>query len=115
GDYAGAKTQLEAAILENPTFDVGYDLALTYLRLKDLNHVRLLFDEMIVGLGDSAQMHLRFGHAYWSTGYPDKAIEEFKRALAKNPKIAQAHYFMGLAYLNRDEDKGWDEAAQEQR
>jgi tetratricopeptide (TPR) repeat protein len=115
GDYAGAKTQLEAAVAATPTFEVGYNLALTYLNLKDLNRVRLLFDEMIVGLGDSAQIHVQFGHAYWSTGYPDKAIDEFKKALAKNPKIAQAHYFMGLAYLDRDEDKGWDEAAQEQR
>ena len=114
-EYAGAKAQLEVAVVADPTFEVGYNLGLTYLQLKDLNHVRLLFDEMIVGLGDSAQIHLRFGHAYWSTGYPDQAIEEFKRALAKNPKIAQAHYFMGLAYLNRDEDKGWEEAAQEQR
>ena len=115
GDYAGAKAQLEPVVVDNPTFEVGSNLALTYLRLKDLNHVRLLFDEMIAGLGDSAQIHVHFGHAYWSTGYPDKAIEEFKKALAKNPKIAQAHYFMGLAYLDRDEDKGWDEAAQELR
>jgi tetratricopeptide (TPR) repeat protein len=115
GDFAGAKAQLEIAVVANSTFDVGYNLALTYLHLKDLNRVRLLFDEMIAGLGDTAQLHLRFGYAYWSTEYADKAIEEFKRALAKNPKIAQAHYFMGLAYLHRDEDKGWDEDAQEQR
>jgi|ERR1039458_7149164 tetratricopeptide (TPR) repeat protein len=115
GDYTGAKEQLEAAVVANPTFEVGYNLALTYLHLKDLNHVRLLFDEMIVGLGDSAQIHVHFGHAYWRTGYPDKAIEEFKLALAKNPKIPQAHYFLGLAYLDRDEDKGWDEDAQQQR
>jgi tetratricopeptide (TPR) repeat protein len=114
-DYAGAKAQLETAVVANPTFEVGYNLALTYLNLKDLNHVRLLFDEMITGLGDSAQLHLQFGHAYWNAHYPDKAIDEFKKALARNPKIAQAHYFMGLAYLDRDEDKGWDEAAQEQR
>src|SRR5579863_1633539 len=114
-DFAGAKAQLEIAVVANSTFDVGYNLALTYLHLKDLNRVRLLFDEMIAGLGDTAQLHLRFGYAYWSTEYADKAIEEFKRALAKNPKIAQAHYFMGLAYLHRDEDKGWDEDAQEQR
>jgi tetratricopeptide (TPR) repeat protein len=115
GDYAGAKAQLETAIVAKPTFEVGYNLALTYLNLKDLNHVRLLFDEMIAGLGDSAQIHVQFGHAYWITGYPDKAIDEFKKALARNPKIPQAHYFMGRAYLDRDEDKGWDEAAQEQR
>ena len=66
GDYAGAKAQLETAIAATPTFEVGYNLALTYLNLKDMNHVRLLFDEMIAGLGDSAQIHVQFGHAYWS-------------------------------------------------
>ncbi len=115
GDFAGAKTHLEAAIVAKPTFEVGYNLALTYLNLDDLNHARLLFDEMLIGIGDSASIHIYFGHAYAQTNHPDKAIEEYKRALVKDPKIAQAHYFLGLAYLQRDEDKGWEEDAQEQR
>jgi tetratricopeptide (TPR) repeat protein len=114
-DYAGAKTHLEKAVAAKPTFDMGYALGLAYLQLKDLNRARLLFDEMISGLGDSAQLHVYFGHAYWLTSNFDKAITEYKLALAKNPKVAQAHYFLGIAYLSRDEDKGWDEAAQEQR
>jgi tetratricopeptide (TPR) repeat protein len=115
GEYAAAKPHLEAAVVATPTFEVGYNLALTYLKLDDLTHARLLFDEMLVGLGDSASIHIYFGHAYGQTGHTDKAIEEYKRALAKDPKIAQAHYFLGLAYLDRDEDKGWEEDAQEQR
>ena len=115
GDFANAKTQLEASVVAKPTFEVGYNLALAYLKLDDLNRARLLFDEMLVGLGDSAALHIYFGHAYGETGHPEKAIEEYKLALAKDPKVAQAHYFLGLSYLVRDEDKGWDEDAQEQR
>lgn len=115
GDYAGAKTHLETAVAAKPNFEMGYSLALTYLKLEDMNRARLLFDEMISGLGDSAPLHIYFGHAYWETGKAEKAIEEYKRALAKDPKVAQAHYFMALAYITRDEDKGWDEAAQEDR
>lgn len=114
-DYAGAKTHLEAAVAAKPNFEMGYLLGLTYLKLEDLNRARLLFDEMISGLGNVAPLHIYFGHAYWRTGHFDKAIDEYKIALAKDPKVAQAHYFMGLALLDRDEDKGWDEAAQEDR
>ena len=114
-DFAGAKAHLEAAVAAKPDFEMGYALALDYLQLKDLNRTRLLFDEMIAGLGDSAPLHVYFGHAYWLTSNFDKAIAEYKLALAKNPKVPQAHFFLGIAYLSRDEDKGWDEAAQEQR
>lgn len=115
GDFAGAKTHLEAAVVAKPTFEVGYNLAMTYLKLDDLNHARLLFDEMLVGMGDSASIHIYFGHAYGETNHFDKAIDEYQKALAKDPKIPQAHYFLGLEYLARDEDKGWEEDAQEQR
>lgn len=115
GDFAGAKTHLETAVAAQPNFEMGYSLAVTYLKLNDMNRVRLLFDEMISGLGDSAPLHIYFGHAYWETEHPDKAIEEYKKALAKDPKVAQAHYFTALAYISRDEDKGWDEAATEDR
>jgi tetratricopeptide (TPR) repeat protein len=114
-DFAGAKPHLEAAVAAKPNFEMGYALALDYLELKDLNRARLLFDEMITGLGDSAPLHIYFGHAYWLTSNFEKAIAEYKLALAKNPKVPQAHFFLGIAYLSRDEDKGWDEAAQEQR
>lgn len=118
GDYKGAKQHLESAAAEmhgDLTFPVGYWLALTYLKLNDVNRASLLFDEMQIGLGDSAQLHLYFGHAYVVTGKYDRAITEFKRALEKDPKIKEAHYLLGLAYLSRDEDKGWDENAAEDR
>jgi tetratricopeptide (TPR) repeat protein len=114
-DYAGAKTHLELAVAAKPNFEMGYSLGLTYLKLDDQNRARLLFDEMISGLGDLAALHVYFGHAYWETDHVDKAIVEYKLALAKDPKVPQAHYFLGLAYLSRDEDKGWDEEAQEDR
>jgi len=115
GDYAAAKPHLEAAVAAKPNFDMGYLLGMTYLKLDDLNHARLLFDEMIAGLGNLAPLRVYFGHAYWETSHFDKAIAEYKLALSIDPKVKQAHYFLGMAYLSRDEDKGWDEAAQEDR
>lgn len=117
-DYKGAKEHLEAAAGQmqgNLTFPVGYWLALTYLKLADVNRASLLFDEMQIGFGDSPALHVYFGHAYLITGNFDRAITELKRALAKDARVKNAHYLLGVAYLSRDEDKGWDENASEDR
>src|SRR6266702_3279222 len=117
-DYDGAKQHLEAAATAmkgDLTFRVGYSLALTYLKLNDVNRAALLFDEMQIGLGNTAPLHVYFGHAYLMTQNFDRAITEFKRALEKDPKVKEAHYWLGLAYLSRDEDKGWDENSAEDR
>lgn len=117
-DYKAASHHLENAIKANGgdvSFELGYDLATTYLKLNDVNRASLIFDEMMIGLGNTAHIHVYFGHAYLMTGVYDRAISEFKEALQKDPKIKEAHYFLGLAYLSRDEDNGWDENAAEDR
>jgi tetratricopeptide (TPR) repeat protein len=117
-DYAHAKEHLEAAAKATQgdvSFELGYDLARTYLKLEDVNRASLLFDEMLTGLGNTPKLHLYFGHAYLMAGQYDRAITQFKDALQKDPKIKDGHYFLGLAYLSRDEDKGWDENAAEDR
>lgn len=113
GDYKQAREALEPAIVAKPSFDLGYLLGSTYIALRDFKRVRLLFDDMITGLGDSAQLHIYFGRAYadGETEGLDQAIEEFKKAIAKDPKVPQAHYFLALAYLNRDGESGFVEAA----
>ena len=114
GNYEGAKAHLEAAVKAGEGqagFAVGYDLARTYLKLKDINRASVVFDEMTLGYGDTAKLHIYFGYAYLMSGVYDRAIPEFKRALEKDPKIKGAHYLLGLSYLSKDEDKGWDENA----
>jgi tetratricopeptide (TPR) repeat protein len=118
GDYKPAKEHLEAAAKASGgsiTFAVGYDLALTYLKLEDVNRASVVFDEMMIGLGNSARLHVYFGHAYLITGHYDRGISEFKEALRKDPKIKEAHYLLGLSYLSRDEGNGWEENAAEDR
>lgn len=118
GDYKGAKEHLEAAAAQaggDIGAELGYDLAITYLKLGDVKRASLLFDEMMLALGDSARIHVYFGHAYLMGDQYDRAIAEFKQALKKDPKVKEAHYFLGLAYLSRDEDNGFDESAAEDR
>jgi tetratricopeptide (TPR) repeat protein len=118
GDYKGAKEYLESAAAKaggDIGVELGYDLAITYLKLGDVKRASLLFDEMMHALGDSARIHVYFGHAYLMGDQYDRAISEFKQALQKDPGIKDAHYFLGLAYLSRDEDNGFDENAAEDR
>jgi tetratricopeptide (TPR) repeat protein len=112
-DYKSAKEHLEAAVLAAPNFAVGYLLGATYLKLNDLTRANLLFDEMTAGLGDTAEIHIVFGRAYRDASYLEQAVQELKKAVAKGPKMPQAHYFLGMAYLERDGESGFSEAVPE--
>ena len=115
GDYRAAKEPLEAAVVGAPNFETGYLLGLTYLKLNDLPHAELLFKEMITGLGDTARIHIYLGRAYRNGGFVDRAVEELKQAVALDTNEPYVHYFLGLAYLGRDGDSGFAEAAPEFR
>jgi len=114
-EYDAARKELEVAVVTAPSFDVGYLLGLTYIKLNDLPHARMLFEEMVSGLGDSAEIHMRFGRAYGNGEWEalNYSIDEFKKAIAKNDKLPQAHYFLALAYLGRDGESGFKTAVPE--
>ena len=80
-DYAGARRELERAGLLEPDLDAGYTLGMTYLRLKQIERAKLLFEEMQTALENSAQAHLLFGRAYEETGFSAEAEREFTAAL----------------------------------
>jgi tetratricopeptide (TPR) repeat protein len=112
-DYAGARDQLEVAVAANSDFKTGYLLGRTYLVLHDEKRARILFDEMIAGLGDSALIHIYFGRAYSLMDYPDQADAEFQKAIAKDSHAPDAHYYRALAYLRHDESVGYVKAIPE--
>jgi tetratricopeptide (TPR) repeat protein len=112
-DYAHARAQLEAAVAGNPDFKTGYLLGRTYLILHDERQARTLFDEMIAGMGDTALIHIYFGRAYSLMDYPDQAVEEFHKAIAKDSHAVDAHYYLALAYLRHDESAGYARAIPE--
>jgi tetratricopeptide (TPR) repeat protein len=114
-DYNGAREHLEQAVVATPTFDIGYLLGLDYIRLNDLTRARLVFDDMARGLGETAQIHIFFGHAYGEGEWEalDSAVQEFKKAIAIDPKAPKAHYFLALAYLDRDGESGFAQVVPE--
>lgn len=70
---------------------------------------------MLARFGDSAQIHMQFGLAYANADFPEEAIPEFRKALAKNNKLPDAHYSLGASYLSRSGDTAFHEAEAEFR
>lgn len=91
--------QLEIAVALQPDFTNGYALASAYLKLKDEDSAAKIFAEMLTSFGDHPAIHLEFGSAYANAGYPEKAIPEFKKAIAENRVLPGAHYALGAAYM----------------
>ena len=99
GDFAGAREQLERAIVLKPDLDAAYTLGMTYLRLKDLARTKLLFEEMQGALKNSADAHLLFGRAYEETGFASEAEKEFRAALAIDPNAPRGNFYLGYLIL----------------
>lgn len=55
--------------------------------------------------GDRARIHTELGAAYYGNNQMSVALEEFKEALAADPKYVPAHYQIGLVYMSLGEDQ----------
>ena len=84
--------------------NVQFALATTYLRLKNTEKTRQVFQEMLSQYGDRAIWHMVFAGGYRDNGYRDDAIREFKRAIELDPKLPHVHFFLALTIL---ENNAW--------
>jgi tetratricopeptide (TPR) repeat protein len=110
-----AREQLEAAVALDSTFENGYALAQVNLALSDTKAAAKLFAEMQGGFGDGAAIHMDFGRAYGEADFPEQAILEFKKVIAKDDKFPGAHYSLGASYLIRSGDTAFPQAEAEFR
>src|SRR5689334_11783689 len=53
-------------------------------------------------MGNRPALRVLIGRAYRETGFPAESIEEFKKAIALDPKFPRVHYYLGLTYLLKD-------------
>jgi tetratricopeptide (TPR) repeat protein len=65
---------------------------------------------MEASFGDTALVHMEFGRAYVESDFPGKAVSEFKKAIAKNPRLPEAHYSLAAAYLASADSSSLDKA-----
>jgi tetratricopeptide (TPR) repeat protein len=99
-NYQAALPELEEVFRLAPDFDSAYLLGFTYLRLKQLERAKLLFDEIDSTVKNrKADVHILFGQAYEDTEYPAEAEREFDRALELDPKVLKAHFYKGFVIL----------------
>jgi tetratricopeptide (TPR) repeat protein len=114
GEFDAAAAALEEALRLAPRdYDVAYTLGLAHLKRKRLADARVIYERMLAQLGDRPQLRIIFGRAYRETGFLPEAVEEFKRAVALDPRTPRAHYYLGLTYLLKDGADRLDDAAAE--
>ena len=100
GKSAEAKRQIEQAVSLDSTFENGYELAVADLDLGDGDAAATIFHEMLASFGDTAQIHMLFGQAYAGSDFQNKAVDEFKAAIAKDDHLPGAHYSLASVYLS---------------
>jgi tetratricopeptide (TPR) repeat protein len=111
----GARDQFAIAASINSTFENQYALAQAYLAMLDKDNAGRLFKKMLAEFGDTAQIHMEFGIAYGNADFPEEAIPEFRKVLARNGRFLDAHYSLGASYLRRSGDTASREAEAEFR
>jgi len=114
-DNKGARDQFAQAVAMSPTFENQYALAQAYLALLDKEDAAKVFARLQSKFADTAQMHMNFGLAYWIADFPEEAIPEFKKTLARDSKFPDAHYTLGASYLKRSGDTAYPAAEAEFR
>lgn len=110
-----ARKQLEAAVALDPNYKNGLALATADLALADTKSASTVFGEMSASFGNNAKLHLDIGKAYGESGFPGLAITEFKKAIALDPHLPEAHYCLGASYMLSRGQEDFPEAAKEFR
>lgn len=102
GLYRDALEQFKVMAELEPGYNSSAALAGAYLALGDKGNAGKIFGEMPAKFGDTAQIHMDIGRFYGQALYYDEAIEEFKRAIAKDDgTLAGLHYSMGATLMMR--------------
>ncbi len=100
GDTKAAIDQFQSAIAIDPNID-NYDaLARAILEVKGVDGASPIFATIVARFGDSASVHMQIGRSYALSGFPDRAIEEFKKAIARDYRMPGLHYSLGAAYMS---------------
>ncbi len=85
----------------NPS--VAFALGSCLLAIHDKTRADQIFRRLIGGSDGAAIWHVAVGDAYREAGYLSEAAEEFRAALAKDPRATHAEFFLGLVNLQMNE------------
>jgi tetratricopeptide (TPR) repeat protein len=113
--YSEAVEQFKTAVAADANFYNMYTLGVAYLALPDVADTNKEFAALLAKFGAPAATHMKLGIAYGEAGYPDEAIEEFKKAIAEDDRLPGVHYSLGASYINKLSDEGFALAEPELR
>ena len=118
GEFAAALDPLTRVADADPSIENLYLLGIGLLNTgkpEDKPRADAAFDRMKKTAGDSGSIHVLIGRAYRDSGDTNRAIEEFRRAIALDPHTPHAHFFLGLTQISLNDWKPTPEAEVEFR
>ncbi|MBV9222531.1 MAG: tetratricopeptide repeat protein [Acidobacteriaceae bacterium] len=102
-DYAAAIAELRQLDPSIQRERVLYMLEESNRRTGRLDEAKASFHELITNYSDSAWTHYLLGNAYEDQQELDKAIQEYKQALAKDPSTPNAEFAIGYLYWRQSD------------
>jgi tetratricopeptide (TPR) repeat protein len=115
GERKQSIDEYKAAAALDPSFTNIYAVGTTELTLGDKVTATRIFTEIVAKFGDTATVRMQLGRAYaLASDYPE-AIQEFKKALAKDNKMLGLHYSLGAAMMQASGEAAYPEAEAEFR
>jgi len=115
GEHQAALEQFKSAAQLRPVFETFSQLAAAYLVLGDRSNAATILDEAPQIYGDTPALHMKIGILYGNTKFFDAAIDEFKKAIAEDNRIEDAHYALGASYMMQSGEPSNDKAEAEFR
>jgi len=100
-----ARKEMEAAIALTPNFENLYGLAVVCLEMDEEGCATELFAEMQSSFGETPALHMQFGRAYGNSDSSPRAVAEFRKVIAEDPRFPGAHYSLAAALLGTGEDE----------
>ena len=115
GDYEGALEMYKKALTSNPaSVQAKYEMASTYLQLKDYTNAIKYSEKVIAANKDYAdQAYIVKGTALDYLNKPQDAANIYKQALKKFPKTQLLYYNLALTSFNLKNYKETDAALQQ--
>ena len=99
GDNAQAEVSFEHALQLKQDLNLAYALASVLLADHHSEKANVLFEQILQVSKNAPYWHVAAGDAYRRARDYAKAIKEFRLALAADPKVAHAEFFLGLTFL----------------
>ena len=103
GDYEGAVAALKRSLAIKPDVNVAYSMGSALLAAREKEKAQRVFQQIIDASDNAAIQHVAAGDAYLEARYFTDAVEEFKKAVAIDPRVGHAEFFLGFTYLQMNE------------